>query len=117
MLELATTAFVEIFDKSFSFQKNDLSNIQKELLDSPLLLNKHKKIIERAKAIGNDVQSMQQAVAKAIKVKEEQEKQQTQSKRKSRLASSTNSGDEKTSFKERRKLFKPLGNDRNWIPM
>lgn len=78
-------------------------NYLAETLNDPNLSNKAKQILNMSKSIETDGRRMKLAyvrAAKQMKDKEKNEKDQV-----------------KGSKRARRKLFKPLGGDKNWIPM
>lgn len=98
-LEETIHLFTEINETAFPTTPEDL----KQSLESSTLNPKDKQLIQRAENIANDAKNLQLVLSKAI--------ERGKKKRK---------GSKKNLSKynqERRKLFKPLGEDKNWIPL
>lgn len=80
----------------------DIESAKKEILESPNIRSSDKQLIQRSKDIEREARVLKLALSKA-KSKERGKDRQSQGGTKEQ--------------KERRKLFKPLGGDKNWLPL
>lgn len=91
----------EINKKLLESANLDEKNLRIEAMHSPHATDKQKRFLERAKNFTNDVKSLHKAATKAAK----------------KRSPPGGNAESKQQSKERRKRFKPLGGDKDWIPM
>lgn len=86
-----------------ALQKDDLDiqQLKKERLESSDLSPRDRRLLERVQQVENHAHHVQQSLSKTI---ENAKPDKSRSKR-------------HKDKKDRRKLFKPLGEDKNWIPL
>ncbi len=105
-LEAATTDFKETSQELFDLLDIDSEGYKKEVLESTTTRSSDKQLIRRAEDIAQEARVMKLALSKAI--------ERGRGTRREKLPSQK--GD-KQQIKERRKLFKSLGGDKNWLPL
>jgi hypothetical protein len=105
ILESAIPIFSQYQQETFKEANIDIEHLVKDTLESSNTDPRTRQLLKRAKDIEKDARILQLAYSKAI----ERGKGRKQVKR----STDTN----KQQLKERRKLFKPLGGDKNWIPL
>lgn len=94
----------EIYQENFNQTLPDIEKLKEEVIDSDSNLpQKEKQFFNRAKLIERDARKLQLAYSKALERGKKSGAPENDAARQKR--------------KERRKLFKPLGGDRNWIPL
>ncbi len=103
-LEQAFAQFKELNEKVFKESNIDVERLKAEAMRSPNYSQKDKKLFQRAKEIEREARNMQLSLSKAM----ERGKRENAGASKDPL---------KRKIKERRKLFKPLGGDKKWIPL
>lgn len=106
LLEEAVGFINELNQKAFELAGID-EKLKKETLESSSIKSKDKYLIERAENITRDARSLQLALSKAA--------ERGRGKKKTKVPPKTAAN--KYNIKERRKLFKPLGGDKTWIPL
>ncbi|WP_068467178.1 hypothetical protein [Candidatus Protochlamydia phocaeensis] len=106
-LEKAIALFDEINRKSLEEANIDIERLRMEFARSPLITPKDKQLMQRARDIERDAKNLQLAFSKVI------ERGQSSSAALEKAAKDPL----KQQIKERRKRFKPLGGNKNWIPM
>ena len=98
---------IEEFTKSqLRESQTDSLNLRIETMNSSNMSEKDKKMLERALHIKRDMQMLKKAL------NEKRKKASLTLKTKN-----TSDSDEQANKKKRRKLFKPLGGERDWIPL
>jgi len=98
---------IEEFTKSqLRDSQTDSLNLRIETMNSSNMSEKDKKMLERALHIKRDMQILKKAL------NEKRKKASPTLKTKN-----TSDSDEQANKKKRRKLFKPLGGERDWIPL
>jgi hypothetical protein len=100
LLKISVLVLHEHLLKIFQEANIDIEKVKKEMMESHNTPSRDKQMIKRAMEVERDARILQLAFSKAM----EQGK-----KRKKRKNSKE--------MKERRKLFKPLGGDKDWIPL
>ena len=85
----------------------NMDHLIQETQDSVMISSREKQFLKRAQGIEKDVQAFHSALSQAI------EKENKRSKNRVPLKDETS----RQQQKERRKLFKPLGGDKSWIPL
>ncbi len=103
-LEKTFAQFNELSEKSFKESHIDIEQLRTETVRSTNTSAKDKQLLQRAKNIERDARKLQLSLSKAME-------------RGKRQGATTHQDPLKRKIKERRKLFKPLGGDRNWIPL
>lgn len=93
----------EIFQKA----NIDIQQLKKEALESSNLSPRDQRLFERAEQVKDHASNTQKALAQAIK-NEGPTHKSSKAKKKHKPEKDK---------KDRRKLFKPLGEDKNWIPL
>lgn len=106
-LESKIREFNEHVEKLLRPLNIDLKSSSNQDLKSLKLKSSHKQFIDRLKDIQQDACLTKTALLLA------EAKNKKNRKNKSRFKNSTN----KQQMKERRKLFKPIGGDKKWLPM
>ena len=103
----------EKFKKIEEFTRSELRDNQKdsislriETMNSSNMSEKDKKMLERALHIKRDMQMLKK------QLNEERKKANSTIKKKN-----TSDSEDQANKKKRRKLFKPLGGERDWIPL
>lgn len=106
LLEKTVVYFNDVNQQAFKDSHIDMERLEKETMHSPTISSKDKQLLLRAKDIERDARNLQLAFSKAIERGKRGQKGKMTTKAPSRQK-----------IKERRKLFKPLGGDKNWIPL
>ena len=106
ILESAVPIFLQHQRETFKEANIDIEHLIQDTLESSDSNPKNRQLLKRAKAIEKDARTLQLAFSKAIE-------RGSGRKKTKRLSKDVN----KQQLKERRKLFKPLGGDKNWIPL
>jgi hypothetical protein len=99
-MESAVPIMKSHLQETFQEAHIDVESVTKEIIESPYTDPKNKQLLKRAKDIEQDARTLQLAYSKALE------------RGKGRKKSKHPKGS-----KERRKLFKPLGGDKNWLPL
>lgn len=101
-LELIFAALQEIDQRILDTVGVDMQRLGIETLHSTEISSQDKQLLQRAQALENDARQLQTAVSNAIGKRKDAKRKGSSTKKK---------------IKERRKLFKPLGENKNWIPL
>lgn len=102
-LEKAVGLFEEANRRTFEEAQIDLETLRLDFMRSPVVDAKDKQLMQRANDLERDAKNLQLALSKLA-----ERSQQRQAAAKDPL---------KQQIKERRKRFKPLGGNKNWIPL
>jgi hypothetical protein len=98
-------AFLQKMNRgSHEVTRTDPDKLKEELYDSPTVSQSNKEALQQADVIAKDGRRLQIALAKTMK-------------KKSGKKMNKSGANAKGIVKERKKMFKPLGGDTNWIPM
>lgn len=97
-LEQALAVFEEANQRAFQEAGLDIERLKNETLESPVE-SREKNLLQRAEMIASDARSLQLVLSREMK----------QGQKKPRKGASN--------LNQRKKLFKPLGGDANWIPL
>lgn len=103
-LETAVSIFHQHQQETFKEANIDIERLTQETIESSSP-NRQQQFLKRAQEMQRDAHALHAALTQATKGKRGQKKR-----------SSRNSS-EQQQIKERRKLFKPLGGDKTWIPL
>lgn len=101
-LEAAVTDFKETSDELFELFDVDIQSLKQEILESPTVRSGEKQLIKQAEDIERDARVLKLALSKSKGRGKDRNKQSDAGKQE---------------LKERRKLFKPLGGDKKWLPL
>ncbi len=104
-LETSLQTLNQCQEEVFRDANLDINQATKEILESPAANSSDKQLLKRAQEIQRDATALHLALSKAI--------QKDKGRKKTRAVN----GNTKEQMKERRKLFKPLGGDKTWIPL
>ncbi|KIC71165.1 hypothetical protein DB44_EN00020 [Candidatus Protochlamydia amoebophila] len=102
-LESAIALFNDVNQKTFQDANIDVENLKIDSSRSHMISDKDKRVLKQAQEIEKDAKKLQFAFSKIM-----ERGQKVSVKKEDPL---------KQKIKERRKRFKPLGGDKNWIPM
>lgn len=103
-LEKAFGMIDEIYQQKFHETLPDIDKLKEEASSAESNLpQKEKQFFNRAQLIERDARKLQLTYSKALE--------------RGKKSSTSENDAAKQKRKERRKLFKPLGGDRNWIPL
>jgi hypothetical protein len=101
-LEKSIALFEEINQKDLKIANIDVNHLKNEALQSTTIPKKDKNLIERAQLIENDARRLKQQVSKVLDKNKPPKKSQKNPNQ---------------VIKDRRNRFKPLGGNKNWIPL
>ena len=104
-LEAVVADFKENNQILFETLDIDIQNAKKEVLESTNIRSSDKQLIKRSEDIEKEARVIKHALSKA------------KSKIRGKHSQNLSSSGENKQKKERRKLFKPLGGDKTWIPL
>jgi hypothetical protein len=104
-LEKTTHDFQEATQKLFNLVETNFPGLNKQTLASPEIRSSDKQLIQRAHDIQKEAYILKFALLKA--------RRKGTSKKHSLASQNPN----KQQIRERRKLFKTIGGDKNWLPL
>ncbi len=102
-LENAVALFEEVNQKTLQEANIDIEELRMNASRSTALSSKDKQVLQRAREIEKDAKNLQFAFSKVIE--------------RGKKAAASIQDPLKQQIKERRKRFKPLGGNKNWIPL
>lgn len=105
-IETIVQSIYRVLGETLKENNIEIDHINEKLIEDPNMSPKQKQSLQRACDIDRDARVFQIALTRA-----EEQKKGERKKRKHHTK-----GD-KEQMKERRKLFKPLGGDKTWIPL
>lgn len=105
-LEQAVNVIEEHQQDAFKEANIDIEKLIQESLESPVS-SKNQQQLKRAKEIEVDIRAFQLALSQAMERKKGRKK----------VKQTPTDSATKQQMKERRKLFKSIGGDKNWIPL
>jgi hypothetical protein len=104
-LELAMAQFEELNKQTFKNADIDIENLKAETINSDKIVPKQKQLLKKSQEIQREAKQLQAQYAQVIE------------KSKVKSQASRERDPLKKEMKDRKKKYKPLGGDKNWIPI